>query len=59
MNGDVVNFRNAKKRVKTARKEALAAENRAKYGRSQAEKLADKAAVDKAASHIDGHKLGE
>ena len=44
-----------KSRAKSA-KEALAAENRAKFGRTKAEKLADKAQRDLAEKGIDAHK---
>jgi len=53
---NVVNFRKAKKKIARADKEKSAEENRIKFGRTKAQKLADKAAKDKAAKHIDDHK---
>ena len=47
-------FRKAKAR---ANKEQRAAENRAKFGRTKAEKLADKAREEKLERDVDGAKL--
>lgn len=53
---DVVNFNKAKKaRTKDAAK-AVAAANRAKFGRTKGEKAAEKAQADKAARLLDGAK---
>ena len=53
---DILSLSKARKAKDRARKEAAATENRVKFGRTKAEKLADesrKALVEKA---IDGHK---
>lgn len=52
----VVNFRKAKKKIARADKEKNAEQNRVKFGRTKAQKLADKTVKDKAAKHIDDHK---
>ncbi|MGJ8562042.1 MAG: DUF4169 family protein [Alphaproteobacteria bacterium] len=56
MSGNTINFRTAKKRVKATRKDAQAAENRVKFGRTKAQKQADETASAKAKRHVDGHK---
>lgn len=53
---DVINLNRFRKRKKAAEKEAQAAENRAKFGRTKAEKERDKRARDELASHVDGHR---
>jgi hypothetical protein len=53
---DILSLSKARKAKDRAQKEATATQNRAKFGRTKAEKLADesrKALVEKA---IDGHK---
>ena len=53
---DVVNFNKAKKaRAKDAAK-AVAAANRANFGRTKGEKAVDKAQADKVARLLDGAK---
>ena len=56
MAGDVINLRQARKAKARADKDQKAAENRRLHGRTKAEKAADKAANNKAISHIDSHK---
>ena len=53
---NIVNFRQAKKRAARTSKDALAQENRVKFGRTKAQKLADKTAASKLTRHIDDHK---
>lgn len=57
MTGNIVNFRQAKKRARRAKKENHAAENRVKFGRSKAEKELCKARMAKADITLEGHKL--
>lgn len=56
---NVVNLRMARKRKARAAKEQAAVESRALYGRSKAEKLRDRAQAEKAASFVEGHRLGD
>ena len=53
---DILSFSKARKAKAKAGKEALAAENRAKFGRTKGEKAADKARQDLAEKGIDAHK---
>lgn len=53
----VINFRQAKKRVKGKRKETQATENRIKFGRTKAEKQRDTDTARTLKDHVDGHKL--
>lgn len=56
---EIINLRNARKQKARADKEAQAAQNRALFGRTKAEKLkqaSERALADK---HIDGHKKDE
>lgn len=55
-NEAVIKFSAAKKALKKSRKEKQAAENRAKFGRTKAEKLRDKNAKKTMVTHIEGHK---
>lgn len=59
MNDKVVNFRQGKKRLARSAKEKLAEQNRAKFGRSKAEKTLEGARAQKAKRHIDHHKLDQ
>lgn len=56
MSADIVNLRTVRKRKARAEKEKQAAHNRARFGRSKAEK--DKTAAEQALArrHIDGHQ---
>ena len=54
--GDILSLSKARKSKARAEKEATAAENRVKFGRTKAEKLADKAQQTLAEKSIDGHK---
>ena len=56
--GDVVNLRRARKARDRAGAEAQAEQNRIAFGRTKAERKLTEAERDKAARHIDGHKLG-
>lgn len=57
MTDKIVSFRQGKKRVSRAKADAVADENRVKFGRTKAQKLADKAAKSNLARHVDGHKI--
>ncbi|MGX5850983.1 DUF4169 family protein [Mesorhizobium sp. PL10] len=54
--GDVVNLRQLRKQKARAEKEKLAGENRARHGRSKAEKDRDRLTSDKAEKFIAGHR---
>lgn len=51
-----INLNKARKAKARADKETVAAENRAKFGRTKAEKLADKAQAERAARKLDQSK---
>jgi hypothetical protein len=53
---DILSLSKARKSKAKSEKEALAAENRAKFGRTKAEKLADEAKRDLAEKSIDAHR---
>jgi hypothetical protein len=53
---DILSFSKARKTRAKAEKDASAAANRAKFGRTKAEKAADKSRKDLAEKGIDGHK---
>ena len=57
MPSDVVNLRQFRKAKARAEKDAKAEQNRAKFGRTKAQKQLDKAAEEAARRHLDGHKL--
>lgn len=59
MSGDIVNLRHFRKSKARAEKETRAEQNRAKFGRTKAEKQLDKASKAAASRHLDGHKLTE
>ncbi|MEO1198197.1 MAG: DUF4169 family protein [Pseudomonadota bacterium] len=54
--GDIIKFRDARKQITRDRKEHQAQENRAKHGRTKAEKERDRKTSDQLASKLDGHK---
>lgn len=54
---NVVNLRMARKRKARADSEQAAAENRALHGRTKADKARDRLETERAAGHMDGHKL--
>lgn len=56
--GDVVNLRQRRKAADRANREAEAAANRAKFGRSKAEKQAARAEAALEARRFEGHRLG-
>ena len=51
---DIVNLRQARKAAKRKQNEATAAANRAKFGRTKAERLAQANEQDRAARLLDG-----
>lgn len=56
MSEKIINFRKAKKQVKREQKNRLAEQNRAKFGRTKAEKQKDLLNAKKSDAHLDGHK---
>jgi hypothetical protein len=54
---EIVNLRRARKEKARAGKEARAADNRARFGRSKFEKRAAEAERDRAETGLDGKKL--
>lgn len=54
---DVVNLRMARKHKARAEKAQVAAENRALHGRTKAEKQRDRIEAERAAGHVDAHRL--
>ena len=57
MPADLINLRQARKARARAEKEAQAAENRAKFGRTKAERQNKSAADDLEQRRLDAHKL--
>ena len=57
MSGDVVNLRQFRKQKARSEKDKQAEQNRIAFGRTKAERKLTEAERDKAARHIDGHKL--
>jgi len=55
--GDVVNLRDARKHASRRREDMIAAENRAAHGRSKADLQRETERRDKAAKHIDQHRI--
>jgi len=53
---DVVNLNKFRKRKKTAKKQAQAAENRVKFGRTKAEKARDKKEREILGNQLDGSR---
>lgn len=51
---EIINLRQARKAVKRKQDEATAAANRAKFGRTKAERLAQAGEQDRAARLLDG-----
>ena len=56
---DIISLKSARKQKARSDKEALAAKNRVKFGRTKAEKQLAEARNDLADKHIDGHKRDE
>lgn len=54
--GDVINFRQARKGVARKAAEQQAGENRARFGRTKAEKQRDAAAQERLRKELDGAK---
>jgi hypothetical protein len=55
--GDVVNLRTERKRASRRRSDMIAAENRAVHGRSNADRQREAERRDKAARHVDQHRI--
>jgi Domain of unknown function (DUF4169) len=58
MSGEVVNLNQARKKRKREEEAALAAANRARFGRTKQEKSLATAKTDLAARRLEGHRLG-
>ncbi|WP_147124692.1 DUF4169 family protein [Shimia ponticola] len=56
MSGTPINLNKARKAKARAAKSARASENAVKFGRTKAEKAADKASVTRLKAHVDQHK---
>ena len=56
---EIINLRQARKAKKRDANERSAAENRAKFGRTKAEKQKDVTEAESAQRHIDQHKLND
>ena len=54
--GDIVNLRQHRKRKARARKEEVAAENRARFGTTKDERERNAARQEKEHRHLDGHR---
>jgi len=59
VSGEVVNLRAARKAKARAGAEVEAQANRAKFGRTKAERARDEREAERAARLVDGAKLGE
>ncbi len=57
--GEIVSLKLHRKRKERAEKDERAAENRAKHGRSKAEKSLEAARAEKDRKGLDGHKREE
>lgn len=57
MTADLVSLKLLRKREKRAAKESAAAENRAKYGRTKAERQRLAKLADQERKRLEGHKL--
>lgn len=55
---EIINLRQARKQKARAEAQKAAEQNRISFGRTKAERRLTEAERDKAARHIDGHKLG-
>ena len=55
---EIINLRQARKQKARAEAEKTAGQNRISFGRTKAERKLTEAERDKAARHVDGHKLG-
>lgn len=55
--GEIVNLRMARKAKARDEKDAAAATNRVKHGRTKAEKTLQKSQVEAMTKQLDGHKL--
>lgn len=56
MTGEIVNLNRARKARARAEDAARAAENRALFGRTKAEKIRDSDKAERLKSHLDGHR---
>ncbi|BCB19090.1 DUF4169 family protein [Bosea sp. ANAM02] len=54
---EIINLRQARKQKARAQAEKTAEQNRIAFGRTKAERRLTEAERDKAARHIDGHRL--
>lgn len=56
---EIINFKQAKKRLNQSEKEKRAEQNRARFGRTKAEKQLDANEAAKAEKSLDQHKLDD
>lgn len=56
MTDNVINLRQARKRLKKAEKEKTARENRQRFGRSKSQKQAENKERESSVSRLDGHQ---
>lgn len=56
---EIVNLRQARKRVDRAKREEIAAANRAKFGQSKAERAATKAVAEKLDTTLNGARIDD
>ncbi len=54
---NIIKFGKAKKAIARAKKEAQAQENRVKFGRTKAQKIADDSQKTKARKTVDAHRI--
>lgn len=57
--GDLVNLNKARKKRRSTEKEKSAAENRAKFGRTKAEKSSEKSDRDRRDQALDGKRIDD
>lgn len=55
---EIINLRQARKQKARAQAEKTAEQNRIAFGRTKAERKLTEAERDKAARHVDGHRIG-
>lgn len=57
MAGEIINLRHMRKQQKRAEAAEVAAQNRARHGRTKAEREKQEKSAEQARRHLDGHKL--
>lgn len=59
MSAEIINLRQFRKNRERAEREAAAAENRARFGRTRVEREQEEAADAHGERHLAGHRLGD